>query len=242
MIARRGFAASCIARSGQFAAPGAAARGSPWTPLRTHRDAPSRSAWSGPGLLGLAWPRLTVAADRLACRVAGGLGPDPAQGRRLAVRAVPHRYRGVPPLRGDRPPLSLQRVRRAGRGGGQGPAEEAAARGLPPRHHRPAARRRRGRPRLHAVGARQARRHAAMRAPIVPDELPDGAGYDAIIEALQGQRDRRRQVPVRRRRAGAGRARARPQGGAGAGRQEGHRQHQRAAAQGAGSRPASSRT
>ena len=206
-------------------------------------DAPRRSFAFGLerlGLVGLKAPAVTLAADR-AVLGPGGVGPDAAQGRRLALRAVPHRHRGVPALRGDRPPLSLQRVRRAGRGRGQGPPEEAAARGLPPRHHRPAAGRRRGRPHLHALGARQAgrqrlcaadrARRAARRARVRRDHRGDA-----------GQRHRQGQVPVARRRAGAGRHRARPQGGAGAGRQGDHRRHRRAAAGRSWRRSASSRT
>ena len=89
-------------------------------------DAPRRSFAFGlerAGFIGLAWPRLTVVLVILVS-VLAGVGPHAPQGRRFAVRAVPHRHRGVPPLRGDRPPLSVQRVRRAGGGRGQGPPEE----------------------------------------------------------------------------------------------------------------------
>ena len=65
--------------------------------------------------------------------------------------------------------------------------------------------------------------------PIVPDELPDGPEYDAIIEAMRGQRHRQGQVPVARRRAGAGRAsRSTARLVQEQGRQGGHRRHRRA--------------
>ena len=229
--------------AGHHAAESAAAEHAFGGVMDASVDAPRRSFAFGLerlGLVGLRAPAVTFALIVVLSALAV-LGPDPAQGRRLALRAVPHRHRGVPALRGDRPPLSLQRVRRAGGGRGQGPPEEAAARGLPPRHHRPAAGRRRRRPHLHALGARQAgrqrlraadrARRAARRARVRRDHRGDAR-----------QRHRQGQVPLARRRAGAGRHRARPQGGGGEGRQGGHRRHRRAAARRSWRRSASSRT
>ena len=150
-------------------------------------DVPRRSFAFGlerAGFVGLAWPRLTVVLVILVSILAG-VGPDAPQGRRFALGAVPHRHRGVPPLRGDRSPISVQRVRRAGRGRGQGPPEEGAARGLPPRHHRPAAGRRRGRHRVDAVCARQAGRHRLCGADRAR-RAARRAAYDAIIATLKG--------------------------------------------------------
>ena len=154
------------------------------------------------------------------------LGAHAPQGRRFALRAVPHRHGRIPPLRGDRPPVSVQRIRRAGGGRRQESPEEGAARSLPPRHHRPAAGRRGGRHRVDAVGARQAGRHGLCGADR-SRRAARRAGLRCHDRHAQGQRDRCRQVPVRRRRAGAGRAGPRPGRGAGAGRQADHRQHQR---------------
>ena len=80
-----------------------------------------------------------------------------------------------------------------------------------------------------------------MPRPIVPDDLPDGPAYDAIIATLKGNEivsgkflsdDGELALAVlaldRSRRAGAR-------------RQEDHRQHQRDPEQGAGAAPASSR-
>ena len=171
----------------------------------------------------------------------GGVGAHPAPGRQLALGAVPHRHRGVPPLRGDRPALSLQRVRRAGGGRGQGPPEEAAAGGVPARHRRPAAGRRGGRPHLHALGPRQAGRQR-LRAADRARRPARRARVRRHHPADARQRHRQGQVPLARRRAGAGRHRARPQGGAEAGRQGDHRRHQQAAAARSWRRSASSRT
>ena len=197
-------------------------------------DMPRRSLAFGLERAGYTGARLAAphpGADRAGIG-AGGVGPCPAEGRRLPVRAVPHRYRGVPPLRGDRSPLPLERVRRPCRGRGQGPPPEAADRGLPPRHRRSAAGRRRGRRGLHAVGARQARRHRLCRAHRARRSSRRRSRLQHHHRGAESQRDRRRQVPVRRWRAGTGRAGARSQVRAGAGRQAGDRRHQRAARQG----------
>ena len=129
-------------------------------PMDATADPPRRSFAFGlerAGFLGLGWPRLTLLLILLVS-VAAGFGLTRLKVDDSLVGAVPHRHRGVPPLRGDRPPLPVQRVRRAGGGRGQGPPEAAADRGVPPRHCRSAARRRRGRPGLHALRPRQARR------------------------------------------------------------------------------------
>ena len=207
-------------------------------------DAPPRRSFAFGlerlGLIGLAAPAVTVALIVLVSALAVW-GLTRAAGRRLALGAVPHRHRGVPPLRGDRPALSLQRVRRAGGGGGQGPPEEAAAGGVPARHRRSAAGRRGGRPHLHAVGPRQAGRQR-LRAADRARRPARRARVRRHHPADARQRHRQGQVPVARRRAGAGRHRARPQGGAEAGRQGDHRRHRQAAAARSWRRSASSRT
>ena len=58
------------------------------------------------GLVALRAPYVVAAARRGDHR-AGGHRRLQAAGRRLAVGAFPHQHRGVPPLRGDRPALSL---------------------------------------------------------------------------------------------------------------------------------------
>ena len=241
-IARPSAAADRIDRSHRRRAGGASQSREPMDAIA---DAAATLVCVRSGAGGLPRPRLAAAdhAARLLVSVLAALGLDAPQGGRLALRAVPHRHRGVPPLRGDRPPLSLQRVRRAGGGRGQGPPEAAAARGVPPRHRRPAAGRRRGRHRLDAVRARQARRDRLCgarscptscrrtRPPTTPSSprsrptrswpassCPTTASWRMAVLALD--RD----------------------AVAGAGRQAGHRRHQRDAGQGAGTASASSRT
>ncbi len=125
---------------------------------RAERSARVLCVHAGTGAGGSARPE-GAASDRRAGRVVfrgRRLGCNAPEGGQLAVRAVPHRYRGIPPLRGDRSPLPFQRIRRAGGGGRQRLAEEAADRGVPPGHRRSAAGGRRRGAGLHAVGSRQA--------------------------------------------------------------------------------------
>ena len=137
---------------------GAATRGSF---MDASADVPRRSFAFGlerAGYLGLAWPRLTVVLIILVSMLAGwGL-------TRLKVdnslselfRTDTEEFRRYEEIDRRFPSSEYDVLVVVG---GQGSAQEASARGIPARHHRSAADGRGGGSRLHAVGARQARRH-----------------------------------------------------------------------------------
>ena len=75
------------------------------------------------------------------------------QGRRFAQPAVPLRHQGVPAIRRGDQALSVQRVRRPGRGRGQEPDGAGVDREAPRSRHRPSADRQRARPDLAVLGA-----------------------------------------------------------------------------------------
>ena len=95
-------------------------------------------------------PLVDRAGHLLRCR---GVRPRAHQGRRSAQPAVPLRHARIPAIRGGDADVSLERVRRAGRGRGQDAAGARGAREGARSRHRPAADRRHARPDLAVLGA-----------------------------------------------------------------------------------------